>query len=520
MATLVPRAPYTEDELKKLYPPGLELQLVQVILRHGERSPVSTRFRNAGLPAYWPYCNAARKLRSAIMEDRDGKQWSSLEWRRRLETFGPDDGPALAAGSDGETDGICNLGELTDQGRGTTLALGQRLRHLYVDQLKFMPQLLADADMMYLRATPIPRALESVQQAFTGMYPKTARTAAFPSPTIISRTPADETLFPNDGMCRRFNQLSRAVAQRTADRWNETPEMDYVNKLISKWMPEDSKRVAVDGHPRFSGIMDTVNSTLAHPAPTRLPSEFYDTKLRAILDKVGVEEWFSGYKESQEYRAVGIGGLVGDIVERMVGSAERNSNDGLVEIGEMGRGRGGESRIQFGMSGAHDTTLAAVLTSLGAFDGEPWPPYTSHVAFELLKRSNVKAGGTTQIGLGVPTLDKQEAGGKGFWTRFVNFGPARAGAEIPITRRKVDTLNEKERQRMDGYYVRIRYNDKVMKVPGCAPEGNHLDGDDSFCTLEAFKRIVDKFTPENWRESCVSNLDKPAFPEKPQPAGW
>ena len=110
------------------------------------------------------------------------------------------------------------LGELTDRGRETTLALGQRLRHLYVNQLRFMPHIISDADMIYLRATPMPRALESVQQSFIGMYPLSARTASFPPPTIITRTPADETLFPNDSNCRRFSQLSRAFAQRTADR--------------------------------------------------------------------------------------------------------------------------------------------------------------------------------------------------------------------------------------------------------------------------------------------------------------
>jgi uncharacterized SAM-dependent methyltransferase len=54
-----------------------------------------------------------------------------------------------------------------------------------------------------------------------------------------------------------------------------------------------------------SGIMDTVNSTLAHPQETRLPREFYDTKGRAIIEKIGVEEWFSGYMESREYRQLG-----------------------------------------------------------------------------------------------------------------------------------------------------------------------------------------------------------------------
>ncbi|KAK5277252.1 hypothetical protein LTR16_010044, partial [Cryomyces antarcticus] len=126
--------------------------------------------------------------------------------------------------------------------------------------------------------------------------------------------------------------------------------------------------------------MDTINSTLAHGPETRLPSEFYDDKGRDIIDRIGVEEWFSGYNESVEYRSLGIGGLVGDIVTRMAGSVEQNGNDGVLEVGgengRLGRGRGGEANIRFALSGCHDTTLAAVLASLGAFNGEKWPPYT------------------------------------------------------------------------------------------------------------------------------------------------
>ena len=86
---------------------------------------------------------------------------------------------------------------------------------------------------------------------------------------------------------------------------------------MGKWMPKSSPRIQVDSHPRLSGIMDTVNATLAHGPETRLPKEFYDEKARAIIDKIGVEEWFSGYSENNEYRKLGIGGLVGDIVERI-----------------------------------------------------------------------------------------------------------------------------------------------------------------------------------------------------------
>lgn len=57
------------------------------------------------------------------------------------------------------------------------------------------------------------------------------------------------------------------------------------------------------------------------------------------------------------------------------------------------------------------------------------------------------------------------------------------------------------------HYERVRYNDRPMRIPGCAtkPE-NHLPGNDTFCTLDAFKEIVDKFTPRNWTVECTENL--------------
>lgn len=530
MTSHVPRAAYTEEELAKLYPSSLQLQLVQVLLRHGERSPVSARFENAGVAPFWPYCSVARQLLSATMNNKSA-DWGSLEWRRRLETFGPDDAPVVASGPKGEVDSICNLGELTDPGRRSTHALGRRLRILYVDQLKFMPSIISDADMIYLRATPIPRALESLQETFWGLYPSNARSGSFPPPTILTRAPADETLFPNDSNCRRFAMLSRAFAQRTADRWNDTSEMAYLTKKIGKWMPDPSKGVAVDSRPRLSGIMDTINSTLAHGPETRMPKEFYDEKARGIIDKISVEEWFSGYKESREYRALGIGGLMGDVVERMLGSVEKNGNDGIYEIGGEGEapithGRGGEKEIKMGISGCHDTTLAAILTSLGAFEGEQWPPYTSHVALEMFRKKDL-----TEVEVSsedeVAARDSSSKPPKpvkqswfGWFNKQATTPTNENSKQVGMARRKLEELSDAEKKKLDGYYVRVRYNDRPMYIPGCALPGNHLDGDESFCTLAAFKAIVDKYTPSSWKEACSSNFDAPAFPKSVEPAGF
>jgi acid phosphatase len=52
-----------------------------------------------------------------------------------------------------------------------------------------------------------------------------------------------------------------------------------------------------------------------------------------------------------------------------------------------------------------------------------------------------------------------------------------------MARKAVVELTDEQRQGLKDYYVRIRYNDRVMQVPGCKSEGKHLDGDTSFCTL-------------------------------------
>ncbi|KAJ4360347.1 uncharacterized protein N0V89_000909 [Didymosphaeria variabile] len=367
-----------------------------------------------------------------------------------------------------------------------------------------MPKLISDSDMIYLRAAPIPRALESVQQAFY-----------------------DETLFPNDGNCRRFAHLSRAFANRAAERWNETEDMQYLSKLFTKWMPGNHP-VAVDSHPRLSGIMDTINATDAHGPKTKLPKEFYDSKARAVIDKIGVEEWFEGYKESAEYRMLGIGGLMGDVTSRMTGSIERNGNDGLVEIGgndgDLGHGRGGETDIKLALSGCHDTTLAACLTSLGAFEGEKWPPFTSHIAFELFckKIATTATQRLSDVPASAGTLNISDKKPQSWWASL--FGNKKASKQSTeperIARKPLADLTPEQRNEMKDYYVRIRYNDRIMQVPGCKPEGKHLDGDMTFCTLEAFKGIVDKYTPKNWKHACASNVDAPSFPKEVEPAGY
>ncbi len=133
--------------------------------------------------------------------------------------------------------------------------------------------------------------------------------------------------------------------------------------------------------------------------------------------------------------------------------------------------------IRFGLSGCHDTSLASLLSSLGAFKGEDWPPYTSSIAFELFKASGTeedagKGGGSPKTDSNLSRLFSL----LGLRTKTTHSSKESA-------RKPTDDLSQDEKDALSGHYVRIRYNDRPMFVPGCKLPGKHLEGDESFCTL-------------------------------------
>lgn len=183
-----------ETDIDAQYPNTLKLVLVQSIFRHGERAPVRARLANAGIPQHFNLCHHVGKFDAAVRVSAAAGEplWGRLRYRRIVEEMGEDGKPEL--GSD--TQGICLLGELTDKGRRTTFQLGQRLRALYVERLKFADEL--HEDELYMRSSPMPRALESLQQVFSGLFPREASPHSSFNPVFRQRNFTEENLFPNE----------------------------------------------------------------------------------------------------------------------------------------------------------------------------------------------------------------------------------------------------------------------------------------------------------------------------------
>ncbi|EPS43239.1 hypothetical protein H072_2771 [Dactylellina haptotyla CBS 200.50] len=414
----------------------------------------------------WPYCQVARHFKAAVQDEKG--EFSTLGYERMLETYGRAGHPKSILGPNGNAETFCLAGELTDKGRETTLALGKRLRHLYVDQLKFLPIQLQGIGDIYLRATPVPRAGESLQQVFSGMFPKGAISADAGLPKIWYRNVVDENLMPNETVCRRYRQLQNAFGLAAAERWNDTEELKYVSSKLGKYV--QGGIIKVDGSPRLSGIMDTIASTAAHGPLTRLPPIFYEEDIWGRLELATVEEWFRGYEESLEVRRLGVGSLLGDIRDRMIYKSTGHTKTE------------GEMPVKLALMGCHDTTVGGVLASLGAFDWK-WPPYTSSVAIELFSSPQSQPPSSPSV------LNS--------WLQ--KFGLKSTGVDPTL---------------LKGWYVRMRYNDTPVQVRYCEAAGRHLEGNPQFCTLEAFKEVVDKVSPEDWKTECLPHQgeNKDALP--------
>lgn len=217
-------------------------------------------------------------------------------------------------------------------------------------------------------------------------------------------------------MCKKLSLLCAEYADKAATKWNPILA-GRSSEILSKYV---ATPVRIDGNPRLSGIMDSINATRGNDLP--LPADLLDESLLETMHEAVVEEWFGGYLQEAAYRRLGAGRLLGDLRDQIV---SRTS---------------GTSELKVALFGAHDTTLGALLASVGAFDHR-WPPFTSHIELE--------------------TFESAKPAG---W------------------------FSRKE------HFVRLKYNDRIMSIPACANQ--------QLCTLAEFTKMVETLVPQDWQEEC------------------
>jgi acid phosphatase len=66
--------------------------------------------------------------------------------------------------------------------------------------------------------------------------------------------------------------------------------LEKLDPKLSKYL--DGNPIRVDGHPRASGVLDTVRAAIAHGI--KVPAEFNEPAVMDVLEKAVVKEWFEG----------------------------------------------------------------------------------------------------------------------------------------------------------------------------------------------------------------------------------
>ena len=345
-------------EVQALYPAHLTLRLVQVVHRHGERSPTHHHFQSLErFKAGWPLCNSPGQERFFL--DANASGTSDF----RLRVLG-DDGLPLAP-----TPGLCSYGQLTDKGKQALYRVGAFLRHLYVQHLQFLPEDWAEPEDVYVRATDHIRTHHSALSLLLGLYPLPHRTPGLALPTIHTMPLGKEYLYPSDN-CPQ--QLKLWVAEMETDDAlaGDVDRLRLKYPPVAEWMdmyPKPTSRDVWSATP-LQAVHDTFTVMLAHwlALPAGVTTSAIDD-----LEKVLARQFYRPYQQSEPLQRLVSGRLLRDLGRHL---------DAAV---------GGAVHPRFVEYSTHDTTVAPLLCALGVWDGR-WPPYASTVVVELLEDTSKK----------------------------------------------------------------------------------------------------------------------------------
>jgi hypothetical protein len=86
----------------------------------------------------------------------------------------------------------------------------------------------------------------------------------------------------------RLKALSESYSVKAAQKWD--PKLKISSSILSQWIPDG---ITVNGRPKATGILDTINACIAHGI--EVPSELMDVNMMRDVEAAAVAEWFEGY---------------------------------------------------------------------------------------------------------------------------------------------------------------------------------------------------------------------------------
>ncbi|KAL7866002.1 hypothetical protein SRHO_G00112490 [Serrasalmus rhombeus] len=321
-----------------------ELKLVQVLFRHGARTPLKSI--PDVLEAQWVpdllEVPAHTKIDYVVTDLQGGpRPPAPVEDSYRAKT--------LAGGT--------HPGQLTTMGMQQMYDLGVRLRKQYIQDVAFLTPSFSHKEV-YIRSTNIVRTIESAKCLVAGLFQQ-KQTEIVP---IFTEEAEREVLYPNYYGCKLLKLHS-------GYRWAESSTLpDIASDLRSI-----QSALGIQSHQRLDFILirDDMVARETHglPCPAVLDS------WRARVEQRAVDMIYHIFDPSnREILQLCVGPFLHILLNNMEMKVQGSALDG--------------DRKLF-LYSVHDTTLMPCLMALGVFDMR-WPPYAADITLELHQHQQTK----------------------------------------------------------------------------------------------------------------------------------
>ncbi|XP_013932094.1 PREDICTED: lysophosphatidic acid phosphatase type 6 [Thamnophis sirtalis] len=319
-----------------------ELKLVQVLFRHGARTPLRTipGIEQVDWDPTLLEIPAQTKFPYIVTNLTGGpRPFSPYEENYKKTVL---KGGVIA-------------GQLTKVGMQQMFTLGERLRKRYIEESNFLSSSYKSSEVL-VRSTNIDRNLESTRCLLAGLYREQKEGAV----TIVTDKAESEILYPNPGNCQQLKLMHR-------DGWASLNlHQDLLEDLKNiKQKLGISNEQKVD----FIVLLDNIFAEQAHD----LPSYPVLKNSMQLIEQRAIDSFFYITKNnSREVLQMTVGPLLNVIEDNIMKAIEPPSSD--IKTRKL---------ILYAV---HDVTLFPLLVAMGVFNSK-WPPYAADVTLELYQHS-------------------------------------------------------------------------------------------------------------------------------------
>lgn len=356
--TYFKRNAYDDDDVKpekvatKVKKSDLRLKQVQIIFRHGARTPIhlipnveEATYDSKKWKAIYPNTLYDYKVLNV-----DGGPQPESKYQAHYEKLG------LLKGG-------CQYGMLTYLGQEQTLNLGKQIRKAYIGKSPGKLMYDYDPNLVYCRTTNMNRTKDSLRCVLAGVFGaeklKEYTTKTGQKIKFYTATQSDEHLFPNPHTCPMLRQVNRAAI---VDGVN-IPELKEDRLEIEKALGLSGSEWKTKIH--FISARDDIIARKAHGL--EIPKILIPYKDKISRNAVKMFTYsFTGQHELQN-----------DICLKLsTGRTIAHFRNAIQDFLSNKR------PVRLHLYSAHDSSLMALLLAF-KLDSRKWPPFASNLVIEL-----------------------------------------------------------------------------------------------------------------------------------------